>query len=160
MFPITREARKAGEWTLGRLLGTECDGIATARGGQWHATSVQNVLERARLEGGLHVTDSFWQHPAFAGDSRKHPQQLKEHEEKNMKRNTLVRETYNDVLWPYVLAMAIKDDIAAEVTAMAMGWVPVDREDGTTIWVRLKDIGVDDVSYCDTALEVVRTYTH
>jgi hypothetical protein len=43
---------------------------------------------------------------------------------------------------------------------MAMGWVPVDREDGTTIWVRLKDIGVDDVAYCDTALEVVRTYTH
>ena len=89
-----------------------------------------------------------------------HPQQLKEHEEKNMKRNTLVRETSNDVLSPYVLAMAIKDDIAAEVTAMAMGWVPVDREDGTTIWVRLKDIGVDDVAYCDTALEVVRTYTH
>jgi hypothetical protein len=98
--------------------------------------------------------------PAFARDSRKHPQQLKEHEEKNMKRNTLVREASNDVLSPYVLAVAIKDDIAAEVTAMAMGWVPVDREDGTTIWVRLKDIGVDDVPYCDTALEVVRTYTH
>ena len=77
-----------------------------------------------------------------------------------MKRNTLVCETSNDVPSPYVVAVTIEDDIAAEVTAMAMGWVPVDREDGTTIWVRLKDIGVDDVPYCDTALEVVRAYTH
>ena len=64
------------------------------------------------------------------------------------------------MLSPYVLAVAIKDDITTEVTAIAMGWVPVEREDGNTIWVRLKDIGVDDVPYCDTALEVVRTYTH
>jgi hypothetical protein len=71
-----------------------------------------------------------------------------------------VRETSNNLLLPYVVAVAIKDDIAAEVTAMAMGWEPVEREDGTTIWVRSKDIGVDDVPYCDTALEVVRTYTH
>ena len=48
-------------------------------------------------------------------------------------RNTLVRETSNDVPSPYVVAVAIKDDIAAEVTAMAMSWVPVEREDGTTI---------------------------
>ena len=59
-----------------------------------------------------------------------------------------------------MVAVTIKDDIAAEVTAMAMGWEPVEREDGTTIWVRSEDIGVDDVPYCDTALEVVRTYTH
>jgi hypothetical protein len=58
------------------------------------------------------------------------------------------------------VAVAIRDDIAAELTAMAMGWEPVEREDGTTILVRSKDIGVDDVPYCDTALEVVRTYTH
>jgi hypothetical protein len=77
-----------------------------------------------------------------------------------MKRNSLVRETSNNVLLPYVVAVAIRDDIAAEVTAIAMGWEPVEREDGTTIWVRSRDIGVDDASYCDTALEVVRTYTH
>jgi hypothetical protein len=50
--------------------------------------------------------------------------------------------------------------MAAEVTAMAMGWEPVEREDGTEIWVRSEDIGVDNAPYCDTALEVVRTYTH
>ncbi|WP_035721797.1 hypothetical protein [Bradyrhizobium sp. ARR65] len=83
-----------------------------------------------------------------------------EHEEEDMNSNSLVRETSNYVLWPYVVAMAIEDEIAAEVTAMAMGWVPVDRKDGTTIWVRSKDIGLDEVPYCDTALEVVRTYTH
>jgi hypothetical protein len=55
--------------------------------------------------------------------------------------------------------MAIEDEIAAEVTA-AMGWQPVKREDGTKIWVRSKDIGVDEAPYCDTALEVVRSYTH
>ena len=71
-----------------------------------------------------------------------------------------MRETSNNLLLPYVVAVAMKDDIAAEVTAMAMGWEPVEREDGTTIWVRSKDVGVDDVPYCDTALEVVRTYTH
>ena len=77
-----------------------------------------------------------------------------------MKRNGLVRETSNNVLSPYVLAVAIEDDIAAEVTAGEMGWEPVERKDGTTIWVRTKDIGGDRVPYCDTALEVVRTYTH
>jgi hypothetical protein len=50
--------------------------------------------------------------------------------------------------------------MAAELTAMAMGWVPVAGEDGTRIWVRSKDIGVDDAPYCDTAREVVRTYSH
>jgi hypothetical protein len=84
----------------------------------------------------------------------------KEHEEKDMKSKSLVRETYNAVRSPYVVTMAIKDDIAAEVTALAMGWEPVERDDGTTIWVRSKDIGVDDVPYCDTALEVVRAHSH
>ena len=45
----------------------------------------------------------------------------------------------------YVVTVAIKDDIAVEVTAVAMGWEPVQREDGATIWVRSKDVGVDDV---------------
>jgi len=82
------------------------------------------------------------------------------HEEKNMKSNSLVRETSDDVLSPYVVAMTIEDEIATEVTAMAMGWMPLEVEDGTTIWVRSKDIGVNDAPYCDTALQVVRTYTH
>jgi hypothetical protein len=56
--------------------------------------------------------------------------------------------------------VAIEDEIAAEVTARAMGWEPVEGDDGTRIWVRSKDIGVDDAPYCDTALEVVRTYSH
>jgi hypothetical protein len=77
-----------------------------------------------------------------------------------MKCNSLVRETSNDVLSSYVLAVTIEDEIAAAVTAMEMGWVPVEDEDGATIWVRSKDIGVNDAPYCDTALEVVRTYTH
>ena len=57
-----------------------------------------------------------------------------------------------------VMSVTIEDEIAAE--AMAMGWVPVAGEDGTRIWVRSEDIGVDNAPYCDTALEVVRTYTH
>jgi hypothetical protein len=77
-----------------------------------------------------------------------------------MQSNSPVRVTPDDVLLPYVVGVAIKDEIAAEVTAMAMGWEPVEREDGTTIWVRSKDIGVDGAPYCDTALEVVRIYTH
>ena len=59
-----------------------------------------------------------------------------------------------------VMAVTIEDEMAAELTATAMGWVPVVGEDGTRIWVRSKDIGVDDAPYCDTAREVVRTYTH
>jgi hypothetical protein len=84
----------------------------------------------------------------------------REHEEKDMKSNSLVRETSKIVLSPYVVLVAIEDDIAVEATARAMGWEPVERENGTTIWVRSKDIGLDKVPYCDTALEVVRTYTH
>ena len=75
-----------------------------------------------------------------------------------MKGNGSVRET--SLLSPYLMVVAIEDEIAAEVTAMAMGWQPVECEDGTRIRVRSKDIGVDDAPYCDTALEVVRTYAH
>ena len=64
------------------------------------------------------------------------------------------------MLSPYLVAVTIEDEITAEVTARAMGWVPMESEDGTRIWVRLKDIGIDDAPYCDTVLEVVRTYTH
>jgi hypothetical protein len=59
-----------------------------------------------------------------------------------------------------MVMVAIKDEIAAEVTAREMGWVPLEGEDGTRIWVCSKDIGVDDVPYCGTALEVVRAYAH
>jgi len=61
---------------------------------------------------------------------------------------------------PYLVAVAIEDEIAAEVTARAMGWEPLEGEDGTRIWVRSEDIGVNDAPYCDTALQVVRSYTH
>ena len=46
--PIIREAQKAGATTL-RDIATALNarGVATARGGQWHATSVSNILERA-----------------------------------------------------------------------------------------------------------------
>jgi hypothetical protein len=59
-----------------------------------------------------------------------------------------------------MVAMVIEDKMAAEATAREMGWVPLECEDGSTVWVCSKDIGVDDAPYCDTALEVVRTYTH
>jgi hypothetical protein len=60
----------------------------------------------------------------------------------------------------YLMAVAIEDEIAAEVTARAMGWVPLEGEGRVIVWVRAKDIGVDDAPFCETALEVVRTYTH
>ena len=48
VLPIIREAQKAGATTL-REIATALNarGVATARGGQWHAKSVSNVLERA-----------------------------------------------------------------------------------------------------------------
>jgi hypothetical protein len=58
------------------------------------------------------------------------------------------------------MMVAVGDEIAAEVTAREMGWVPLQEEDGTRIWVFSKDIGVDGVPYCGTALEVVRAYAH
>ncbi|WP_338065127.1 recombinase-like helix-turn-helix domain-containing protein [Bradyrhizobium erythrophlei] len=49
VLPIIREAKKAGATTL-REIATALNarGVATARGGQWHARSVSNVLERAQ----------------------------------------------------------------------------------------------------------------
>jgi DNA invertase Pin-like site-specific DNA recombinase len=47
VLPIIREAQKAGATTLREIAqALNARGIATARGGQWHATSVKNVLER------------------------------------------------------------------------------------------------------------------
>ena len=40
------------------------------------------------------------------------------------------------MLSPYLVWVAPEDEIAAEVTAMEMGWVPVKNDDGITIWVR------------------------
>ena len=77
-----------------------------------------------------------------------------------MKSNSRVRETSDDVLSPYVVTVTIENEIAAEVTERAMGWVPLEGEDCTTIWIRSTDIGVNDAPYCDTALEVVRIYKH
>jgi hypothetical protein len=101
--------------------------------------------------------------PALARDWRTHHQASDlrpEHQEKHIKGNSRVRETSDDVLSLYLVTVAIKDEIAAEVTAMAMGWVPVEGEDGVRIWVRSNDLDVDDAQYCSSALEVVRTYTH
>ena len=48
VLPIIREAQKAGARTLREIADAlNARGIATARGGQWHAQSVANVLARA-----------------------------------------------------------------------------------------------------------------
>jgi hypothetical protein len=48
VLPIVREAQKAGATTLREIADAlNARGIPTARGGQWHATSVKNSLERA-----------------------------------------------------------------------------------------------------------------
>jgi hypothetical protein len=48
VLPIIREAQKAGATTLREIADAlNARGIPTARGGQWHATSVKNLLERA-----------------------------------------------------------------------------------------------------------------
>jgi DNA invertase Pin-like site-specific DNA recombinase len=48
VLPIIREAQKAGATTLRDIAeALNARGIATARGGQWYATSVSNVLSRA-----------------------------------------------------------------------------------------------------------------
>ncbi len=47
VLPIIREAQKAGATTLREIAAAlNARGIATARGGQWHAKSISNVLER------------------------------------------------------------------------------------------------------------------
>src|ERR1700731_359549 len=46
--PIIREAQKAGAATLREIASAlNARGVATARGGQWYAKSVANILERA-----------------------------------------------------------------------------------------------------------------
>jgi DNA invertase Pin-like site-specific DNA recombinase len=48
ILPIIREAQKAGAITLRAIAAAlNARGVATARGGQWHAKSVSNILERA-----------------------------------------------------------------------------------------------------------------
>lgn len=48
VLPIFREAQKAGANTLRQIAeALNARGIATARGGVWHAQSVANVLQRA-----------------------------------------------------------------------------------------------------------------
>jgi DNA invertase Pin-like site-specific DNA recombinase len=48
VLPIIREAQKAGARTLREIAEVlNARGIATARGGQWYAQSVANILERA-----------------------------------------------------------------------------------------------------------------
>jgi hypothetical protein len=48
VLPIIREAQKAGAPTLREIAyALNARGIATARGGQWYAQSVANVLARA-----------------------------------------------------------------------------------------------------------------
>jgi DNA invertase Pin-like site-specific DNA recombinase len=48
VLPIIREAQKAGATTLREIASAlNGRGVSTARGGQWHAKSVANVLERA-----------------------------------------------------------------------------------------------------------------
>ena len=48
VLPIIREAQKAGATTLRAIANAlNARGIATARGGHWHAKSVSNILERA-----------------------------------------------------------------------------------------------------------------
>ena len=48
VLPIIREAQKAGARTLREIADAlNARGIATARGGQWYAQTVANVLARA-----------------------------------------------------------------------------------------------------------------
>jgi hypothetical protein len=48
VLPIIREAQKAGARTLREIAeALNAQGIATARGGQWYAQSVANILQRA-----------------------------------------------------------------------------------------------------------------
>jgi DNA invertase Pin-like site-specific DNA recombinase len=47
ILPLIREAEKAGATTLRAIAeALNARGVATARGGQWHATSVKNMLDR------------------------------------------------------------------------------------------------------------------
>jgi hypothetical protein len=48
MLPIIREAQQAGARILREIaVALNARGVATARGGQWYAQSVANILARA-----------------------------------------------------------------------------------------------------------------
>ena len=48
VLPMIREVRKAGARTLREVADAlNARGVQTARGGQWYATTVRNVLARA-----------------------------------------------------------------------------------------------------------------
>jgi len=48
VLPLIHEAQKAGAASLRDIAAAlNARGIATARGGQWHAKSISNILERA-----------------------------------------------------------------------------------------------------------------
>jgi hypothetical protein len=48
VLPIIREAQKAGAATLREIAAAlNARGVATARGGLWHAKSIANVLARS-----------------------------------------------------------------------------------------------------------------
>jgi len=48
VLPVVREIRKAGATSLRQIADAlNARGITTPRGGQWYASSVRNVLERA-----------------------------------------------------------------------------------------------------------------
>jgi DNA invertase Pin-like site-specific DNA recombinase len=47
ILPIIKEAQRAGATTLRQIAEVlNAKGVATARGGQWHAMSVKNMLDR------------------------------------------------------------------------------------------------------------------
>jgi len=49
VLPIIQAAQKAGETTLREIADAlNARGVHTARGGKWFATSVKNILDRAR----------------------------------------------------------------------------------------------------------------
>jgi DNA invertase Pin-like site-specific DNA recombinase len=48
VWPIIRQVQRAGATTLREIaVALNARGVATARGGRWHATSVRNVMERS-----------------------------------------------------------------------------------------------------------------
>jgi len=48
ILPLIREAQKAGASTLRQIAeALNARGIPTARGGEWYAQSIANILERA-----------------------------------------------------------------------------------------------------------------
>jgi DNA invertase Pin-like site-specific DNA recombinase len=56
ILPIIKEAQRAGATTLRQIAeALNARGVATARGGQWHAMSVKNMLDRAMLSASTHV---------------------------------------------------------------------------------------------------------